>query len=647
MNEDFRLMVIDHLQRGEELPVEWARELFPPEKREYELVYYGKEREEDILAETMAVPLQRVSTFGKNGNGWHNKLIFGDNLQVLKTLLEKKKAGELCNEDGTPGIRFVYIDPPFATKQEFRGTQDQKAYQDKIVGAGYLEFVRRRLIFIRELLADDGVLFFHIDWKKGHYLRALIDEVFGESRFRNEIVWWYYNKMQGNVGRFPSNHETIFFYSAGEKYYFKPQYEERAGGTARLLKRVWDSKSGKLINAKDENGNVIYIETDERRVDDVWRLSMLQPADKTENVGYPTQKPETLLAIMIAATTKPGDLVMDCFAGSGTTLAVAEKLGRRWVGIDSGKLAIYTIQKRMLNLRAEIGNDGKPLKAKPFTLYNAGLYDFSTLRQLPWADWRFFALQLFGCKSEPHKIGGLQLDGKLKGASVLVFNFHDRPGQRIDRDTVEQIHAAVGEKVGRKFFIIAPRGAFDFQQDYIDLDGVRYYAMRIPYSIINELHSREFTALEQPKDEKAVNETVDSVGFDFIQPPQVQWSVGINATEGTLLNEAYLKIKSFKSRVRLRNEDVYGDLETLSTMMLDFNFDGEVFDLDAVFYGDGLKKLGWQARFPYEGLGEKIMVVFLDIHGNEAREVIPREAFGQPKPLASSTKKKGAKKNAR
>jgi hypothetical protein len=99
--------------------------------------------------------------------------------------------------------------------------------------------------------------------------------------------------------------------------------------------------------------------------------------------------------------------------------------------------------------------------------------------------------------------------------------------------------------------------------------------------------------------------------------------------------------------VRLRNEDVYGDLETLSTMMLDFNFDGEVFDLDAVFYGDGLKKLGWQARFPYEGLGEKIMVVFLDIHGNEAREVIPREAFGQPKPLASSTKKKGAKKNAR
>ena len=389
MREEERQEIIRRLQTGEELSAEWARILFPPEKREYELLYHGKEREEDILADTLAVPLQKARTFGANGVDWQNKLIFGDNLQVMKSLLEEKRSGALCSADGVAGVRFVYIDPPFATKQEFRGTQDQKAYQDKIVGAEFLEFIRKRLILIRELMADDGVVFVHTDWKKGHYIKAILDEVFGEARFRNEIIWWYYNKMQGNINRFPSDHETIYFYSRGNSFTFNTGYVEREGGTQRLLKRVWDSKSKRLVNARDKKGNLIYFDSDERRIDDVWRLSMLQPADRTEAFGYPTQKPETLLAIMLEAASKPGDLVMDCFAGSGTTLAVAEKLGRRWMGIDCGKLSIYTIQKRMLSLRANIGNDGAKISAKPFTLYNAGLYDFSQLKQLSWDAWQF------------------------------------------------------------------------------------------------------------------------------------------------------------------------------------------------------------------------------------------------------------------
>src|SRR5919198_1209157 len=166
MNDEFRQMVIEALRRGEELPSEWARILFPPEKREYELVYHGKEREEDILAGTMAVPLQPASTFGKNGKGWHNKLIFGDNLQAMKTLLRMKEEGELVNADGTPGVRLVYIDPPFATNRDFSGTADQKAYKDRVVGAQFIEFLRKRLILLRELLADDGSILVHLDWKK-------------------------------------------------------------------------------------------------------------------------------------------------------------------------------------------------------------------------------------------------------------------------------------------------------------------------------------------------------------------------------------------------------------------------------------------------------------------------------------------------
>jgi hypothetical protein len=177
------------LQQGEEISPEWARILFPPEKREYELVYYGKEREEDIIANALAVPLQPIQTFGKNSGYWHNMLIFGDNFQVMKTLLELKREGKLCNADGTPGVRLIYIDPPFASRQEFRGTQDQKAYQDKVSGAAFIEFLRKRIILIRDLLSDDGAIYIHLDWRKCHYIKVIIDELFGEMNFQNEIIW--------------------------------------------------------------------------------------------------------------------------------------------------------------------------------------------------------------------------------------------------------------------------------------------------------------------------------------------------------------------------------------------------------------------------------------------------------------------------
>ncbi len=145
MTPEQRQELMRLLEAGEEISPEWARVLFPPEKREYELVYHGKDREEDIIADTLAVPLQPVRTFGKNGaDAWQNMLIFGDNLQAMKTLLEMRKAGKLYNADGSLGVRLIYIDPPFATKQEFEGSQDQKAYQDKIIGVEFLEFLRNR-----------------------------------------------------------------------------------------------------------------------------------------------------------------------------------------------------------------------------------------------------------------------------------------------------------------------------------------------------------------------------------------------------------------------------------------------------------------------------------------------------------------------
>lgn len=236
------------LEAGEEISPEWARILFPPAKREYELVYYGKEREEDIIADTLAAPLQPVRTFGQNGGDcWQNMLIFGDNLQVMKTLLEVKKVGKLCNADGTPGVRIVYIDPPFATKQEFAGSQDQKAYADKVFGAQFVEFLRRRLILLRELLSEDGSIYVHLDWKKAHYVKVLMDEIFGEHNFRNEIVWHYPGREMHIETKFNAKHDTLLFYSKSSETHIRMDQvvipydkEERLKGLRRKVHREKD-----------------------------------------------------------------------------------------------------------------------------------------------------------------------------------------------------------------------------------------------------------------------------------------------------------------------------------------------------------------------------------------------------------------------
>jgi site-specific DNA-methyltransferase (adenine-specific)/adenine-specific DNA-methyltransferase len=463
----------------------------------------------------------------------------------------------------------------------------------------------------------------HLDWKKGHYVKTIIDEVFGEQNFLNEVVW-YYRRWNIATNLFARNHDCILFYARNTgKHTFNNLYIPKSEKSSAQGK-AWKSVIG-------EDGIRRSILTGEATkgvpMPDTWQISIINPVglERTE-IGYPTQKPEALLERIIKASSNPGDLVLDCFAGSGTTLAVAEKFGRRWIGVDCGKLAIYTMQKRLLNISESKDLDDPQKKkkygkaCKPFTLYNAGLYDFSKLKELPWVSWRFFALQLFQCRDEPHKIGGVQFDGYLKGASVLVFNHTKNPGARFTEETLEEIHEAVGKRVGNKMFIIAPALTFDFQQDYIDLDGVRYYALRIPYSIINELHQREFTALKQPSDEMAVNDTVEAVGFDFIRTPELKFKCGADKRKGDKPDGGIIKIQTFKSEAVVREPlRKKGNLETLSMVMLDYDYDGEVFDLDAVFYADALAKADWEVRFPLESLGAKLMAVFIDIYGNEAR----------------------------
>jgi site-specific DNA-methyltransferase (adenine-specific)/adenine-specific DNA-methyltransferase len=610
LSDHQRRHIIELLEQGQDLPPDYKHLLFPPERQEYELVYAGKEREEDILAETLAVPLQPVKTFGNGGDSWHNLLIFGDNLQAMKTLLQWKSEGRLVNPDGSRGVKLVYIDPPFATRQEFQADRGERAYGDKLVGARFVEFLRRRLILLRELLTPDGSIYVHLDEKKSHYIKIVLDEVFGEHNFQREIVWriGWVSGFKTQAKNWIRNHDVILFYTRGAQFIFNKIYIPYPDDYVRR-------------DGSPPTGSGYPLE-DTWNCSDIDRLDSIQIMSFSgEKMGFPTQKNENLLERIIRASSNEGDIVLDAFVGSGTTLAVAEKLGRRWIGIDSSKLAIYISQRRLLNLRKRVGNTGEPLRPRPFTLYNAGLYDFAQLKRLPWEEWRRFALLLFQCRDEPHTVGGVPLDGYRGADDVLVFNHLQHGGVVLDYGFIDDLHAQIGGRVGARFFIIAPAASVTFLEDYIDRGRTRYYILRIPYSIINELHSRDFEAITQPVDESQVNATVEAVGFDFIRLPEVECDYLLRPRPGEMINEAVIRIKTFKSRAMVKGATQKGNLETLSMVMVDYDYDGEVFALDAVFYAADIEKNGWEVRLSLESLGKQVMLIYMDIYGNEYREV--------------------------
>ena len=615
MDSKIKKQLIKILEEGKDIPEEYKNILFPEGKKEYELVYADKEREEDILAETMRVPLQPIKTFcndRKTENGWTNKLIFGDNLQVLKELMyDPEVKGQ---------VRLIYIDPPFATRQEFRGSQDQKAYQDKIAGAKFLEFLRKRLIFLHKILADDGSIYVHLDWRKGHHVKVLMDEIFGEHNFGNEIIWHYDIGARGKR-EFGTKHDNIFRYVKSNNFIFNADeilVPFKSGMTR------WRYTKGGQAGKEMPKGKI---------PSDVWDIHL--NAMSKEHIGFPTQKPEALLERFIKASSNPGDIVLDAFAGSGTTGAVAEKLGRRWIMIDSAKLAIYTMQKRLLNLQKEVGNKGPKITPKPFTLYNAGLYEYQKIKELPWEQYRDFALKLFQCRDEKHTISGIDLDGYLGPYDVLVFNYQKYKDITLDYGFIDDLHSVLGDKIGKWFFIITPAAnAYQFLEDYVEREGIKYFILRIPYSIISEIHEKGFTAIKQPADERAVNDIMETVGFDFIQIPKVRCRYYLTKSKGIgplKLDkgklEAVIQIKTFESETLSKEARNLKNLESLSMVMVDYDYNGKVFDLDDVFYAEDLKKQNWEIHFDPAKIKNQMMIIYCDIFGNEKREIKTSKDF--------------------
>jgi len=404
LTEHDKALIREHLDRGEPLPERFRWLLFK-EPRETELIWPGKTgevtnvvlpfqsieqidepRAEGELGAFGTGDLFTVGAGGRQAGGWSNKLIWGDNKLVVASL----KGGPLRRQiEAAGGLKLVYIDPPFDVGADFSveieigeetvekspSVIEDVAYRDTW-GRGidsYVSMISERVRIIWDLLAPNGNFFLHCDWRVSAQLRLVLDEIFYGKNFRNEIYWYYYNKMPDTrKGVFPRSTDTIFWYTKDRHldYAFTPLTEARDVPVKQLVRKKVD---GRMINARDDQGNVLYSDRSERVIDNVWRLSMLQPADKTENLFYATQKPEHLLRRAIEACSDPGDLVADFFCGSGTTLAVAEKLGRKWIGCDLGRFAIHTSRKRLIGVQRGLKAAGKPYRS--FEILNLGKYE--------------------------------------------------------------------------------------------------------------------------------------------------------------------------------------------------------------------------------------------------------------------------------
>jgi DNA modification methylase len=318
------------------------------------------------LNRVTAFPAQLAETFDPSGElatandePKSGNLYYGDNKEVLAHLLANGYRGK---------VHLIYIDPPFDSGADYvrkvtlRGKSalakfegesyslgEQVQYTDIWANDNYLQFMYERLILLKELLADGGALFVHCDCSKNHQIRCLLDEVFGPESFVNEIIWAY-RRWPSAVQAFQGMHDTLFYYvkEIDKKRTFVRTYEEasesylkRFGGKTQIL----DTESGTRKLTSEE-------ETKGMPQRDVWDISIIA-GFKGERVGYPTQKPEDLLERVISCCSKENDLVLDCFIGSGTTAAVAQKLGRRWIGCDINKGAIQTTSQRLQGIIRE------------------------------------------------------------------------------------------------------------------------------------------------------------------------------------------------------------------------------------------------------------------------------------------------------
>lgn len=534
-----------HSKAHSKAALSWSTKQKPPQQKG--LPFTTVEIVEDEAGQTRREEREyRCSEAGTSSKPWRNKLIWGDNKLIMSSLGTRERQEK---------IRLIYMDPPFFTGSKFSArsrigrhrrpttlpTVTRTAYRDTWHNGmdSYLQFMYERLCLARDLLTDDGSLYLHCDWHAGHYLKVMLDEIFGYRNFINEIVWFYPDTPGRTKRYFNSKHDIIFWYGKGSDFVFNadsvreeilPESKQRYKSPRILGGRSYVGGKSAAIGKVPE---------------DVWRLPSVK-GTTAEKTGYETQKPERLLKRIILASSEPGDLVADFFCGSGTTAAVAEKLGRRWITSDLSRSAIQTTRKRVLNIsRSRSLTDPKRKK-----LYARDTLPFEVLvhggsEEAIWQNAREYRTFILGLYRAQPAVETGHFHGKRDGRAVVVAE----PGEPVSAETVQRTLSTLESGAYTGVDIIGHRWTGD--------DSAESPPEEKPFTILIKGSGRK--SIRQPC-------THPEPAFRFIQAPSVNdirfslAGTGITLDE-FLQNPAVLNLKDTTLFTRRPGFDVDVSLE--------------------------------------------------------------------------------------
>jgi DNA modification methylase len=564
---------------------------------------YGLRRPVDVAGSAM--PMQKIETVdmprsealagGQTTLGelkttrqydFRNMLIWGDNKLVMASLLKDLRGK----------IDLIYIDPPFDVGADFTLTvpigeqkkevveKDQSiiemvAYRD-MWGKGsdsYLHTMFERLTLMKELLSEHGSIYVHCDWHVGHYLKLMMDVVFGQEMFLNEIVW-HYRRWPAPSATFQRSHDVLLWYGKSDNHIWNQTYQELSEAT---MKRF----GGKKV--RGETTKIVLDEASEGApMRDVWDIPHVLGANP-ERIDYPTQKPESLISQIITSSSNEGDLVADLFCGSGTTGAVAERLGRRWIMCDLGRFAIHTSRKRLIDLQRRLQADGQPYRA--FDVYNLGRYErqWWQRERLQGFDRDHRRVVLGFYRADPLPNPTAWLHGRKGGAFVYV----DSIDSLLTRDEVRAVARSAHEVGGREVHCLAWEFEMDLRmvcQEIEASEEVRIRLITIPREIMEKNRTApppffEVAVLEaEPvikkvsgkkkvdiklskfipslaevpsKELAALKDRAVKDGFDFID----FWAVDFNWQEGKPFEHQWQDYRTRKDRSLKTTSDAFFD----------------------------------------------------------------------------------------
>ena len=599
-----------------------------------------------------------------DGGTWMNRLIYGDNLLTMQALL----AGD--PQTGLPSLRgkvdLIYIDPPFDSKADYRtpitlpnANIEQKptiieqfAYADTWEEGtiSYLKMLYPRLMLMKEMLSEKGSIYVHIDWHVGAYVKVALDDIFGKENFRNEIIWKRGTvkgaKAVGN--QYARNHDMILYYSKGYDYVYHTQYipyseeyikqrytKDDNDGRGPYTDQAIGTRSEDSLREMERDNRIFITSTGKRRVkyylseakgialDDSWNdISEVNSMGK-ENVGYTTQKPEALLERIIKASSNEGDLVCDFFGGSGTTAAVAEKLGRRWITCDIGKPASLVMRKRFIDQ-----------EVNPFLYQSIGDYQKEAfhnnkkLRRV--GDLSQVVLELFGALPfSPEQVSDRNF-GYVKGTRTLVMV--DSPNRLTTAATVRRAVEAKASLLGGdwdKVIVLGWNFAFDISQAIEKYKNSNVEVLVIPPDLLDKLSKKGFKKLIADKTVR-----FSSLQYLVVNPVTVKMNGnGEDELDISLCNYVLLSPDNIplddKDKEKLQQVMEQNPLSLIEYWSIDPDYDGETFRSTWQDYRENVDNDGdplhcvYSTRLVMPHKAErKVCVKAVDVFGFESQVIL-------------------------